>query len=71
MTDRYDALIVVLDQNIREDDAQPTINAISQIKHVLKVSPHVIDGASFIAESRIRRELIEKLFKIIQPEYGK
>ncbi len=39
MTDRYAGFVVVLDEDVREDDAQATINAIRQIKGVLGVEP--------------------------------
>ncbi len=44
MTDRLNALIVILEHDIREDDAEPIINAIQQLRGVLQVEPHVADS---------------------------
>lgn len=68
MTDRYNAFIVILDRDIREDDAEATINAIKQIKGVLGVQPHIADANEGIAEARVRRELIAQLWKVFYPD---
>lgn len=65
MTDRHNGYIVVLEKDIREDDAEATIAAIMQIKGVLKVVPQIADVESAIAESRAHRELLDKLFKVL------
>ena len=39
MTDRYDAFTVVLERNIRTDDAEPVLAAIRQLRGVLDVIP--------------------------------
>lgn len=43
MTDRFHAFTVVLDRDIREDDAEPIVAAIKMIKGVQSVEPHVVD----------------------------
>lgn len=64
MTDRHAGYIVILQDNIRADDAEPIINAIWQIKGVLDVQP-VINGAEIqIAESRARMEIAERLLDL-------
>lgn len=65
MTDRFTSFTVILDQNIRDDDAQPIIDAIKQIRHVQDVFPKVANTSDAIAESGVRREIGEKLIKII------
>jgi hypothetical protein len=65
MTDRYYALTVVLEKDIRSDDAEQIINAIRMIKYVLSVKGNVADPVTFMAQSRERREIGEKLFKIL------
>ena len=67
MTDRFNALIVVLDENIRVDDAQVIINAISMIKRVVSVKGNVSDFGSHIAEERARIDLVNKIAQILQP----
>jgi hypothetical protein len=66
MTDRYYALTVVLDSNIREDDAQEIIDAIKVIGGVLSVAPEVSDIETYAALERARRELLTKLLKVLE-----
>lgn len=61
MTDRHAGYVVVLEANVREDDAGPIIEAISMIKGVLSIEPVVGDAAVVIAESRVRTAYGEKL----------
>ena len=70
MTDRFHSLTVVLDVNVRDDDAESIINAIRMVKHVQSVTPHVADPTSHMAEERARRELGDKLWKVLYPEKG-
>lgn len=71
MTDRYNALIVVLEQDTRSDDAEATIAAIRQIKGVLSVEPNVADSTDHIAQMRVRTEISEALLKVLHPEWYK
>jgi len=68
MTDRIYALTVILEKDIREDDIEFTINAIRMIKGVLSVDSLVSDIVNYAAEVRIRRELGDKLRKILEEE---
>ena len=68
MTDRYIALTVVLERDVREDDAAVTINAIRALRHVQDVVPVVTDPVAFVVEARVRRELGEKLFAVVYPQ---
>lgn len=52
MSDRINALTVVLDRDIRDDDCEPMILAIQMIKGVLSVKPHVSQIEDHIAETR-------------------
>lgn len=67
MTHRFNALTVCLEQDIQPDDAQVIINAIQQIKGVLKVSGNVADLSSWNAEQRVRHELGRKMYEILYP----
>ncbi len=49
MTERYSGFVVVLDEDRREDDSEAIIQAIRQLKGVLKVEPVVSDPAIHIA----------------------
>lgn len=66
MTDRYNALLVVLDQDIRDDDAEAIINAIKMVKGVLDVKPNVMDPMDAIATARARHDLTGKVYKALQ-----
>ena len=70
MTDRYHTLTVVLERDMRDDDAEPLIAAIRQMRGVLKVSGVVADPAAHMAEERARRELGEKLWAALYPKTG-
>jgi len=65
MTDRFYALTVILEKDIREDDAEQIINAIRMIKYVLDVKGIVSDPVTYMAQARERRDIGERLFKIL------
>jgi hypothetical protein len=44
MTDRYAALVVTLKADIREDDAEPLIDAIRLLRGVASVRPVLAEG---------------------------
>lgn len=66
MTDRYFALTVLLDRDIREDDAEFIIAAIRMIKHVYKVEPHISTRDTWAAEIRVKAKLRQKLREVLQ-----
>jgi hypothetical protein len=68
MTDRVNGFFVVLEQDIREDDAEATIAAIKQIRGVLSVKPNVGGFDEYIAEMRVRSELTDALLKVLYPD---
>jgi hypothetical protein len=67
MTDRLNGVWVAFEKDIREDDAETTINAIRQIRGVLVVEKHVADPMAWIGEERVRQELGKKIFEILFP----
>lgn len=68
MTDRYNTLTVVLERDIRKDDAEALISAIQQLRGVLRVAGNIADPAAYIAEERAKREIGEKLWEVLYPE---
>jgi len=68
MSDRINAITVTLAKDIREDDAEPLLNAIRMLKGVMTVTPHVADHAAMMAEERARRELGDKILAVIYPK---
>lgn len=71
MSDRADALIVVLDKTMRTDDAECILKAIEQLRGVLSVSFHIGDISDHIAQQRAKDDLGRKLLAVVYPEiYG-
>ncbi len=68
MTDRFSSLTVVLEHDIREDDASALIQAIQLLRGVLTVEGNVVDVTSIVAEQRARHELREQLLAVVFPE---
>lgn len=68
MTDRYNGLLVVLDHDIREDDAQDIITAIRQLRGVVAVTGHPAQIGDKIAETRVRTELGRRLMDVLYPK---
>lgn len=70
MTDRFNALTVVLDREIREDDAEFILNAIRMIKGVQHVEGIVPDNANdFAIEHRIRKQVFDSITETLYPKY--
>lgn len=65
MTDRYIALTVTLETTIREDDAEPIIQAIEMIKGVRSVCPVVADAQTHWAKENARQELIANVLHFL------
>jgi len=68
MTDRLKGILVTLDVDVREDDAEPILNAIRQIRHVADVRPVLADIQDHIVGMRVRMDLEKKLFEVLRPE---
>jgi len=66
MTDKFNTLTVVLENDIREDNATlELISAIRQLRGVLSVTGNVANLSDHLATERARRELIEKLWQVL------
>lgn len=66
MTDRYNSLVVALDRDIREDDAEVIISAIKMIKGVADVTGNIVDPDSYVAERRVLNLIQDKLYALIK-----
>jgi hypothetical protein len=71
MTDQYNALIVVLEKDIREDDAEDLIKALGKFKGVIKVKGNITDIESFAAEERARHNIWDKIFNVFKEDQEK
>jgi hypothetical protein len=54
MTDRIFALTVVLEKDVRVDDVQGLVKAISILRGVLSVKEHISDPSTLMAEERAK-----------------
>lgn len=70
MTDRIHSLTVVLENDIRIDDAESLISAIKQLRLVIAVEPNVSDPSSVMATVRARDELSKKLWDVLYAKSG-
>lgn len=68
MTTRLKGFTVVLEEDMRDDDAEPLRLAIEQMRGVLSVAPVEMSGPDYFALQRVRRELGDKLFAILYPK---
>lgn len=66
MTDRLKGVTVTFKTDIREDDAEATINAIRMIKGVLSVDPIMANYQDHVARVRLKHEISDKLYKVIE-----
>ena len=70
MTDRFNALVVILEKNLRDDDAASLIEAIKHIRGVLEVSGNIATIVDDVAQARVKREYGEKLIQVLHPNWG-
>ena len=68
MTDRFHSLTVVLEKDMRDDDAQGLMDAIRCMRGVFSVTGKVADLDSHMAEDRARHELGAKLLALVYPK---
>jgi hypothetical protein len=71
MTDRINALTVVLDHDYREDDIEPLIQAIAQLRGVLRVKAHVADPSNAVAQSRADEKWRQRLYDLLALDTGR
>lgn len=62
MSDYYNAVVVVLESDIKDERAEPTLNALRMVKGVLSVHPQVADSGDLVAEDRARHDMKMKVF---------
>lgn len=67
MTDRYNSFTVVLERDMRSDDAESLITAIKQLRGVISVEPTVSNPDSVVAEVRARHDLSTKMWELLYP----
>ena len=65
MTDRINALTVVLNEDMRDDDVQAIVDAILCLRNVASVTANVADVEDHIARIRVSREIGEQLHRVL------
>ena len=71
MTDRYHSLTVVLEKDIRADDAEDLIKAMKMLRHVITVKGNVSDFNFIVAQERAVFDLGQQVLAVIYPKiYG-
>jgi len=68
MTEKYYALTVVLEKDVRVDDSEPIVNAIKMIKGVQSIKGNIATPETWMAEERARMDMQKKLLSIVFPK---
>lgn len=68
VTDRHAAYIVVLEENIREDDAQATLSALGMVRGVASVKPVVASAEVHVAQERALHRLRSEVAAVLWPQ---
>lgn len=68
MSDRFHSLVVVLEFDIKDEDAAPIITAIETLRGVASVTGIVSDMESNMAETRALTKLRTQLFDVLYPK---
>lgn len=64
MTDRVNALIVVLEKDMRDDDVEVISNAIRMLRGVLRVDNNISDASDYVAQARVANKVRESLIEL-------
>lgn len=62
----YNALTVILERDISDEQMEMMTAAISMLRGVLRVMPGEVGSADMIAEMRAKHELRRKLFEVLK-----
>jgi hypothetical protein len=69
MTDRFKGFIVVLDRDVRDDDAEAIITALKMVKGVKAVTPVETASDDYIVAQRVRSEIEDSLWEWIDKTF--
>ena len=68
MTDRFKGVWVAFEQDMRDDEAQPIIDAIRCLRGVADVQGNVANSDDWINRVRVRDELGKKLWNALRAD---
>ena len=66
MTDRINALTVVLEKDMRHDDVVGLLHAIRSLRGVVAVERNIASVDAFVAYERARAQLTERLWEVLR-----
>ena len=67
MSESYNTITVVLEQDVSEEHVDVITSAISMIRGVLSVKANQVDaGADYLASERVKSEFRRKLFEVLK-----
>jgi len=66
MTDRIHSITLILEENMREDDAESLIEACRHFRGVIGVQGNVTNVSEAVAEQRVRIDLERRLFDVVR-----
>ena len=61
-------LVVALEHDIHEDDANQIVNAIRMFRGVADVTTAPVNPGDYVARTRVRAQLTQKLWEVLQSE---
>ena len=65
MSNKYHSVTVAIEKGLKEEDIKHIIDAIKMIKGVISAEGNIADATLYIAESRARHEMQQKIVDII------
>lgn len=68
MTDRYSGYVVVLERDIRDDDAEHVLGLLRNLKGVQSVQPVVNTPELMIAEDRAQRKIETRVLTALRKD---
>ncbi len=68
MTDRINSFTVVLEKDIRDDDAEKIEQAILQIRGIISVKPKVTNSSDMVAYMRIKHVWQKKIYALFSED---
>ena len=66
MTDRINALTVVLDRDYRTDDVEDIVKAINMVRGVQSVTQHVANLGNHLAFERVKMLFFGKILEVFK-----
>lgn len=71
MSNKVNAITIVLREDVSETYADALINAIKMFDNILSVEANVVTTDYYVADMRIRKELWNKMYETLYPKSSK